>query len=361
MTSFSNPSANNPADAESVDVEAILLQLRRKEGNWVAWGQSCQALQKQNYSPQQIFEDTGFEPIHQNQLIVAAQVFNSITTAGVSEVTKAHFDQRDSEILYELRVLDQDDRAAAATYIVQRGLDIAEARELTKAMKELDWQGKPPAGFTAQPGDALAYRYWNSARQTEDVSARSRLIGQGLRHAQSESARKVIEELLTNFAPVKPKQAPRLPTFRLEAAEEMPRIVPVAGEYPLPVDAYKAVPLTEMEGDFGLVRFSATGAWVALPGWQVVMQAEDPVGLLATSEQLSLETNKVENLLLVIDRAQRQWVSDRYFVCDRNGQITLEWFETQPSDPLLGQLILVLQPQKILDEAYTQELWQIDE
>ena len=79
----SSASDLNDSDLNDSDlnVEAIVKSLRRKEGNWVSWGQACQQLQKAGYSSQSIFEETGFEPIHQNQVIVGAQVYATLVGA----------------------------------------------------------------------------------------------------------------------------------------------------------------------------------------------------------------------------------------------------------------------------------------
>jgi hypothetical protein len=69
-----------PPDADVV--QDILLKLRRKEGTWVDWAQGCQTLQKAGLNPQQIFEETGFEPIQQNQIVVAEQVYQSAVKWG---------------------------------------------------------------------------------------------------------------------------------------------------------------------------------------------------------------------------------------------------------------------------------------
>jgi hypothetical protein len=69
----------------------------------------------------------------------------------------------------------------------------------------------------------------------------------------------------------------------------------------------------------------------------------------------------VETVLLLIDRAQRQWNLDSYFITEQDGQIQLRWFGAEPQTTLLGQLILLLRPKKVLDESYTTELWQVDE
>lgn len=361
MTATPNERPEQPTP-EDFDVAATLQALRRKEGNWVEWGKACQQLQKAGYSPQSIFEETGFEPVQQNQVIVGAQVYSSILAEEVSEPTRSHFAQRGSDILYELRILAQADRAKAAEFVLNKGLDADDARDLAKAIKDYSWLSELPEGFSDHPGDAFAYRYWKLARQSADLQTRSRLIAQGLRCAYSPAARKAVEGLLTDFSVEQQRSAPRYPIYRMESEEELPRIIPVAGQWPLSLDDFKAVPLTEEEGAFRIVKFSGSGAWVPIPGWQVILQSEDPIAMLIRSDQLpSPLPGKPETMLMVIDRAQRQWNIESYFITHQDEQLQLQWFADEPRATLLGRLVLLLRPKKILDEKFTQELWQIDE
>jgi hypothetical protein len=358
-----NPS-NQPPSAEPLTDEAaqaLLHALRRKEGNWVSWGQACQQLQRAGYSPQRIFEDTGFEPIQQNQIMVAAQVYQSIANQ-VADNVLARFDRTGSDSLYEFRVLSQAQRCDAATIAVEKGIDSEGARDIAKALKEFGWLSNPPKDFAAQPSDAVAYYYWKLARQQSDLQARSRLIAQALRFASSEPARRQVEALLTDFTVSRTRSAPRLPFYRLESAEEQPRVIPVAGKLPLATADLKAVPLVDGEGAFKIVQFSGTGAWTALPSWQVVRAAEDPVMVVTDLSHLPTETlEDAEDVLVMIDRAQREWNADSYFAVDRSGQLEIGWFEETPDLPLLGQVVLVLRPKKVLDEDFNKELWQVEE
>jgi hypothetical protein len=339
----------------------MIQSLRRKEGNWVTWGKACQTLQKSGYSQQQIFEETGFEPIQQNQIIVAAQVYGTLETGGAAADVLARFEKTGSDSLYELRVLTQPERVAAATLIVERGLDSEGAAEVTKGLKDFA-RFKAAPEFADYPSDAIAHYYWKLARQQGDLQARSRLIAQGLRFAKSDSARQQIEKLLTDFTITRSKAAPKLPFYRLESATDQPRILPVVGKLPLPTADFKAVPIVEEEGVFRLVRFSGVGAWVSLPSWQVVLGAEDPVLLLADSTELPSSVDTVaEEVLVMIDRSQRQWDEGSHFVVDQGGQIQVAWFEVAPTAQILGKVVLVLRPNKVLDEDYNKELWQIDE
>ncbi|MBE9078194.1 hypothetical protein IQ241_12980 [Romeria aff. gracilis LEGE 07310] len=361
------PSANQPnahSQAHSqAELDALLHQLRRKQGSWVEWGQACRTLQKAGMSPQQIFEGTGFEPIQQNQIIVATQVYESMLAAGVSDSAQAHFTERGSDSLYELRILSQTDRARAAELIAQHGLESDQVKEIARALQEFSYSAEPPSGFTSDSGDAVAFHYWRLARQQSDLQARSRLIAQGLRFANSDSARQKIEQLLTDFTVIQSQTAPKLPLFRLESEADSPCIIPVVGQLPIAIADYKAVPITEPEPPFGLVKFSGMGAWVPVPGWQVILKAEDPVALLAPFEQLpNVPSNaSAEQVLVIIDRASRDWDVYSYFIADAAGQLKIQWFEQPPAAALLGRVVLVMRPQKILDEGYTKELWQVDE
>ena len=350
--------SDNPGDA----AQELLRKLRQKQGNWVEWGMAIAQLQKSGYKEQDIFEATGFEPIQQNQVIVGAQVYNSIQQAGASPAVQSHYSTRGSDILYELRLLTHEERAAAAELTFQHQVDADEAREVAKAIKDFSRFPTLPDGFSNHPGDAVAYQCWKLARQYSDLQERSRLIAKGLRFAHSPAARKQIEQLLTDFTVVPKRPAPILPFFRLESEEELPRLVPVVGELPLKSSDLQAVPLVEQIEPFRMVKFAGEQAWVPLPGWQVVLAAKDPVVILCKSDRLPNQTQpKSETVLVVCDRSEQEWDAGSYFVVENAGELDFQWFETAPSIPLLGRIVVVVRPKKILDEEITKDSWQIDE
>ena len=344
------------------NAEELLQSLRRKEGTWVDWVHVCQTLQKAGYSSQAIFEATGFEPIQQNQITVAVQVYDTIETIGMSDQVRSHFINRGSDSLYELRILTQTERADAAELLVEKGLDSEEAREVARAMKEFSRLSQPPESFTKHPGDQVAYQAWKTAKQKSDLQERSRLIARGLKFAASDSARKAIEQLLTDFSVTPTRPAPRLPVYRIDSDEELPRILPVAGKLPLTKSDLQAVPMIEEVGVFQLVQFSGTGAWMPVPGWQVVRNADDPVAMLCDSDRLPEPLpGTPEEVVVVVDRSQREWEENSYFVVAEEEQLQLRWFEEAPEMTLLGRVVLVMRPKKVLDEDYTKELWTLDE
>jgi len=356
--SYSPYSAPNP---EPIDAEALLLQLRRKQGTWVEWGQACSQLQKAGYAADRIFEETGFEPVQQNQVMVAAQVYISITKGEIKETVRSHFNQKGSDILYEFRILTQPQRLAAAEFSLDHSLDSDQAHELAKAIKDFS-RSSPTEGFSQHPGDIMAHQCWKSARQHKDIQERSRLIAKGLRYAHSVSARQHLEHLLTDFTVVPQKKAPRLPIYRLESAQESPRVIPVVGQLPLSFEDWKAVPFIEPLDPFGVVRSEGTSAFVAVPGWSVIRGMIDPVALLANSDQLpGALSESSELVLLLVDRQEREWDSDRYFLVEVDGQLDLQWWDSEPDRPLLAQLVLIMRPHRILDEDFTKQLWQVEE
>jgi len=342
--------------------KALLQSLRRKEGNWVAWGQGCQRLQQSGYSPQAIFEATGFEPIHQNQVMVAAQVFQTLAAIPANAEVLEHFSQRGSDVLYELRILPSADRVRAAEFAQAKGLDCDDVRELAKVLRDLTRHKTLPDGFTSHPGDAIAYACWQTARQQSDLQARSRLIARGLRFAHTNGARQQLEALLTDFTVATSQAIPRWPLYRVESSAEVPRIVPVAGQWPLQRSDLDAVPLVEDQSPFRMVTFSGTGAWVPLPGWQAVMAAEDPIAILGQYGDLPHTTGQeAEPVLVLVDRAQRQWDAFSYFLVDQGNGLLLNWFETAPEGQLLGRVVLVLRPPRVLDQDLSQDPWQVEE
>jgi hypothetical protein len=357
VNNITPPTATEPST--DFDPDIVLLRLRRKEGNWVGWGQDCQQLQKTGYTPQQIFEASGFEPIHQNQLIVAAQVFANITEIGVQPATVTHFTRVGSDSLYELRILSKKDRATVADFLVDRNLNSESAKEVAKATRDYADLRQLPTGFTAHPGDAVAYQYWRYASQQHDLMEKTRLVARGLLFAHSNSARQQIEKLLGSLS--QPERAnPKLPLYRLESDEELPRFLPVAGKLPLKAADVAAIPRATAVGAFSLVN-TTWQRWVGLPGWQMVISAIDPIVVFQVNQNLIKDAEAEEELLMLIDRGITEWNDFKYFMVDRGGELVIDYFATLPSEPIIGQLVLVLRPKRLLATGDQHDLWQIEE
>ncbi|MFS8853768.1 hypothetical protein NW832_13405 [Synechococcus sp. R5-16] len=360
-----------PAAVEE-DPSLLVERLRRKEGRWLDWAKACQALQRQKMTPQAIFEATGFEPIHQNQILVAAQVYEGIAKAGASPAVLEHFAHKGSDILYELRILSPQDRVRVAEFIFSRHLNAADAHEIARAVKNYAQLQQLPEGFTDHPGDAVAYQAWRTAQQTRDLQERTRAIGRAFQYVHSDTARRQVEQLLSAVTAGSRSQRsvlPKLSVFRLE--EDLPRLLPVAGSLPLATAAWEGIPPSEPQGPFGWVNSPAEQTWMALPAWPVIQKAGDPVilqvenRLLGSLLGLPVPAGEEQDpVLLVVDRAARVWEGAQmagFFLVDRAGSLAVEWIEDSPSSPLLGQVLMAVRPPRVFDEVLAQDPWQLEE
>ncbi|MFN5855122.1 MAG: RuBisCO accumulation factor 1 [Pseudanabaenaceae cyanobacterium] len=376
------------SDTETLpsDSEELFTFLRQKQGTWVQWGQACLALQRLGENSLAIFENTGFEPIQQNQIVVAAQVFMGLEALPAPTELIEHFRRRGSDILYELRVLSQQERLDMAQLAIQKNLDVLEVKEVVKAVKEASAVSNLPAGFTRHPGDAVGYQVWRACQGRPDAAQKARLIAKGLQYVHSESARKVMEQLLTDLVTPKEKKAPRLPVFRYEGEDAIPRVLPVIGSLPLSASVCRDFPKQEIHTAFAIAK-GGTGldcGWVAVPGWQVVQNARDPILLLTDTavfqeisgqEIVSSVANKPEEILLLIDRGRKpelsaepiseqgaDKLSDRYYLLEEKDDLKVQWFKDlataqEVSAQIIGQLLLVLRPQRVMDEEAAKDLW----
>ncbi|NEQ78589.1 MAG: hypothetical protein F6K23_39740, partial [Okeania sp. SIO2C9] len=198
--------------------------------------------------------------------------------------------------------------------------------------------------------------------QHNDLQERSRLIARGLMFAHTQESRQQIEKLLSDAFDKKLPQAPRLPIYRLEADENLPRLLPVVGRLPLKLNELNQVITLQPSSSFELVKVDSKQTLLAIPGWQVVRKAQDPVAIVCKNTQLPGRLNdKPEDVLLLIDRTQQAWDAQSYFLIEHSGELAIEWFSEAPNLKLLGRLFLVLRPKKILDEAASSDVWQIDE
>jgi hypothetical protein len=343
------------------EAQELMRSLLHKEGSWVEWGQGCQQLQQAGYNTQKIFEDTGFQNSQQNLVIVASQVFENLVKANVALEVLDYFRGPRSDVLYEFRVLNQQERVDASLLAYDKRVDIDGAVLISKAIKDVSRMSQLPEAFSNHPGDWVAYLSWKRAKSLKDLQQRSRLIAQGLKFAHSTTAREAIEKLLSDFTIVSTVSEPLLPLYRLELEEELPRIVPLAGSYPLNGQAVATVEQVEIQASFSYTKVSG-GAYVPIPGWQVVLKAKDPVGYLCPSNLLPKYLGgKVEEVLVILDRANRIWDVNSYFVAEIEEKLELRWFETVPEEPIVGQLVLILRPKKILDENNLTEPWQMDD
>ena len=353
---------NNNGNLSETEKEELITSLLKKEGCWVDWGKITQKLQKVGVSPEEIFETTGLQKSQQNLVIVAAQVYDSLVQQNGEQNLLNYYQGPRSDVLYELRILNHEQRLSAAILACDKKLDVDGAKEVAKAVQHFSRLSQPPTGFTLHPGDALAYQYWKLARPKKNLADKTRLIAQGLKYAHSDTARQKIELLLTEIVDTTTQNAPLLPIYRLENDEQLPCILPVAGDLSITNNDLDNIPILETIEPFGITRVTDNLTVATVPSWQVILKAEKPVVILCKSEDLPKETStKSEDLLVVVDLTQTQWNSNNYFLVSQNSQLKFDWFADEPDCQIMGQLLIILRPRKIFDEGNLTQPWQMDD
>lgn len=188
-----------PESGIPMDAMQLLQMLRSNKQSWIEKNKICQQLQQAGFNVEAISDATGIEPHVQNQISIAAQVYSSLERGNASKPVLTYFREVHSDILYEFHVLTQTERIHAATLAVAKHLDVDEAKAVAVAIQAFSGFTHLPEGFSEHAGDAVAYQCWVLARQQVNLQKRSHLIAQGLRFAHSDSARRRLETLLTNF------------------------------------------------------------------------------------------------------------------------------------------------------------------
>jgi hypothetical protein len=77
---------------------------------------------------------------------------------------------------------------------------------------------------------------------------------------------------------------------------------------------------------------------------------------------LSSVRDRAEDVLILIDRAQREWDENSYFaIAGADGNLNFAWFDSAPNVELFGKITLTLRPKRFFDEEASKERWQFEE
>ena len=125
-----------PEIGKGLSIDEQLEILRERRGLWHEYAPLLTSLSRAGYTPSVIDEATGMNGVEQNTIVVATQVFSSLKASGVPTSRLHYFDAGGAEVLYELRTLSTNQRREAAEYVMENGLEIKEARELARCIKE---------------------------------------------------------------------------------------------------------------------------------------------------------------------------------------------------------------------------------
>lgn len=324
-----------------------------------------------------IEELTGITGVEQNRLIVAAQVRESIAeTPFIEPETLAFFDSGGSEILYELRLLSADQRAAVATYIVNNRLDGEKARDIAKAIKDFPSRKEIVPGFDkfdyTKPGDVWAFTFFRQSREfTTLPEKRTSLLVKALEVAETEEAKGRIKEEMEGGKDAEMEKEKdvrsKVPVVRLkmgEVAEASSVVVlPVCNEEERENGVLSAPFECRTEGEFGVVVSNkGWDKWMVLPKW-IPLAGMGPGGVVIAFPHAKALPWKVkgsyeeEPVLLVVNRARNEVSDDGFYLVAEGDERELKMVRgttlvEKGKTECLGMVVLVVRPPK--DEATDQ-------
>ncbi|KAG2696827.1 hypothetical protein I3843_07G076600 [Carya illinoinensis] len=381
------PTSPLPARFRSLDLSSRIDILANRLGLWFEYAPLIPTLIREGFSPSSIEESTGISGVEQNRLVVAAQVRDSLQQSNTDPEILSSFDTGGAELLYEIRLLSAQQRAAAASYIVEQRLDAKGAQDLARALKDFP-RRRGDKGWEsfdyALPGDCLSFMYYRQSREHKNPSEeRTSALEQALRVAQTEKAKSRILEELEGRGEGKGGEdgdveyGVRVPVVRLkigEVAEASSVVVlPVCRAEEMEGGILEAPWKCRSEGEFGVVvAEKAWKRWVVLPGWAPVMElGEGGVAVsFGDARALPWKANRwyrEEAILVVADRGRKEVAADDGFylvAVDSGGSVALKVERGSALREIgvmesLGTVVLVVRPpREDTDDQLSDEDWE---
>ncbi|EXB93189.1 hypothetical protein L484_024527 [Morus notabilis] len=381
---FRPPPSPLPNQFRSLDVKSRLEVLADRLGLWFEYAPLIPSLIQEGFTPPSLEEATGISGIEQNHLVVAAQVRDSLIQSNTDPAVVSAFDLGGAELLYEIRLLNAQQRSAAASYIAANGLDARGVQDLARSVRDFPRRrgdkGWESFDYT-QPGDCLAFMYFRQSREHKKPSEqRTAALEQALSAAVTERAKgRVLEELnaegegeITGEGEI--GEEVRVPVVRLKIGEvaeaSTVAVLPVckAGERDKGLEEAPRECWTE--GEFGVVVAEKGWArWVVLPAWEPVagLGKGGVVVSFSDARVLPWRTNrwyKEEAILVVADRDRKEVSVDNgfYLVGGDGGDLKVERgsaLKETGVEESLGTVVLVVRPPKdAVDDQLSDEDWE---
>ncbi|KAB1202477.1 Rubisco accumulation factor 2, chloroplastic [Morella rubra] len=378
------PSSPLPPQFRSLDTARRIDVLANRLGLWHEYAPLIPSLIQEGFSPSSIEESTGISGVEQNRLVVAAQVRDSLLQSSSDPEIVHSFDTGGAELLYEIRLLSAQQRAAAARFIVDNKLDAKGAQDLARAMKDFP-RRRGDKGWEsfdyALPGDCLSYMYYRQSREHKNPSEqRTAALEQALSVAETEKAKSRILEDLKGPSGDKGEQegnvelAVPVPVVRLQMGElaESSRVValPVCRAEDTGGVILEAPWECRSEGEFGVVvAEKGWNRWVVLPGWEPVIGLEKGgiVVSFGDARVLPWKANrwyKEEAILVVADRSRKEVAADEafYLVAVDGGDLKVERgsaLREMAVGESLGTVVLVVRPpREETEDQLSDEDWE---
>lgn len=339
---FRPPPSPLPTKFRNLDPSSRFEVLANRLGLWFEYAPLISALIQDGFTPPSIEESTGISSVEQNRLVVAAQVRDSLvqsTNPTIDPETLSFFDSGGAEILYQIRLLSTKQRVAAASFIVERRLDVQGAEELARSIKDFPRRrgdkGWESFDYTL-PGDCLSFMYYRQGREHQNLSEEwAKALRQALEFAVTEKAKSVIlEELELKSDEGKDteggaEEGVLVPVVRMKAGEvgesSVVVVLPVCRAEEKEKEVVEAPWESKTEGQFGVVvAEKGWERWVVLPGWAPVVGLKKGGVVIAFSDArvLPWKANrwyKEEPILVVADRGRKEVAANDGFYLVTDG------------------------------------------
>ncbi|CAB4285684.1 unnamed protein product [Prunus armeniaca] len=383
---FRPPPSPVPAKFRSLDANGRIEILSNRLGLWYEFAPLIPSLLQEGFTPPTIEEATGISGVEQNRLVVAAQVRDSLVQSKTDPQILAEFDTGGSELLYEIRLLSVQQRAAAARYIIENKLDAKGSQDLARSMKDFP-RRRGEKGWEsfdyAHPGDCLGFMYYRQAREHKNPSEpRTAALEQALKVAWTDKAKKIILTDLEGAIDEKEGRegdvidAVRVPVVRLKFGEvaESSKVVifPVCRAEEKDKEVLEAPWECNSEGEFGVVvAEKGWQRWVVLPGWEPVVGLGKGAVVVSFSDArvLPWKVNKwykEEPILVVADRSKKEVAADDgfYLAAVEGGGLGFKVVrgsalkETGVKESLGTVVMIVRPPRDDTDDQLSEEDWE---
>ncbi|KMZ73060.1 hypothetical protein ZOSMA_154G00020 [Zostera marina] len=368
---FRPPPTPLPDRLQSLSTTDRLELLQNRMGVWYEFAPLLSSLLQEGFTIPSIEEATGISGVEQNQIIVAAQVRESLLTSDVEADVIEYFNGNGAEILYEIRLLSVTLRAASARHIVNQRLDAKLAQQLARAMKDFP-RRKGDNGWEcflgSSPRDCLAYSYFRLSHESLDLAVKISTLNKALEAAETELAkRRINEELEKRLRRVEDDEGDELlakvavPVVRLRYGELTEwtsiAVLPVCSSTG-DKESITMAPTSTFEGKFGIVESeSGWKRWVVLPGWDPLLSIGNGVAVeFENAKMLPWKTKKwlrEEEVMVIIDREKKEVKEEVqfYLVSDMEDKLKVErGKDVKDSDLVMGPVVLVVRPPRYGDD-----------
>ena len=332
------------------DPERMMMLMRQRAGMWFTLAKFIRPLQAKGMTSTDIFDATGIEPKEQATWVVWLQCYASLKEGLDFDSTKLeyfHDEYRGAPNLSQIMYMPAATRAAAATFVVDNEFEETQTRELVKAyeIKSANVRTVAARDFNDTPGDILAYKLYRDILELQRYQGEEealKIFERGMLYAVTEKAKARMATAVELFKRTKLGEGgslangesdegareAELQVVRLEEAEFLFIPMPVIGNLNKVTAAkVRTAGVLEDTGNiFGVFSPQANTDWVALPKWDLLLQAVAPFALfIDDTSKTDIEgvKDKAEPGLLISDKSDNSPRFGQYYLVAKTSSLVL--------------------------------------